>query len=136
MSANTTTGSSDALEVNRASEADAIVAEGDGGAELDRISDIDAPKSEIDSVQPEIPDATTTALHPKTRTSETEAAHLGGWVEHPDAAQNQVQAASQSNSTLPLLDPDDLVTPDAVEQHQPWWMRLTPQIAVAVVPKM
>ena len=99
MSANTTTGSSDALEVNRASEAKAIVAEGSGGAEVEKISDIDAPKSEIDSVQPEIPDATTTALHPKTLTTETEAAHLGGWVEQADAAQNQVQPGSQSNST-------------------------------------
>ena len=80
MSANTTTGSSDALEVNRASEAKAIVAEGSGEAELDQISDIDAPKSEIDSVQPNIPDTSTTGLHPKTLTSETEAAHLSGWV--------------------------------------------------------
>ena len=131
MSANTTTGSSDALEVNRASEAKAIVAEGSGGAEVEKISDIDAPKSEIDSVQPEIPDATTTALHPKTLTTETEAAHLGGWVEQADAAQNQGKKGSQSNSTLPLLDPDDLVTPDVIEQQQPWWMRVTPQIAVA-----
>ena len=131
MSANITTGSSDALEVNRASEAKAIVAEGSGGAEVEKISDIDAPKSEIDSVQPEIPDATTTALHPKTLTSETEAAHLGGWVEQADAAQNQGKPGSQSNSTLPLLDPDDLVTPDVIEQQQPWWMRVTPQIAVA-----
>ncbi len=131
MSANTTTGSSDALEVNRAFEAEAIVAEGDGGAEAEKISDIDAPKSEIDSVQPEIPDATTTALHPKTLTTETEAAHLGGWDEQADAAQNQGKPGSQSNSALPLLDPDDLVTPDAVEQQQPWWMRITPQVAVA-----
>ena len=131
MSANTTTGSSDALEVNRASDAKAIVAEGSGGAELDQISDIDAPKSEIDSVQSKIPHPSTTGLHPKTLTSETEAAHLGGWVEHPDAAQNQGKAESQSNSTLPLLDPDDLVTPDVIEQQQPWWMRVTPQIAVA-----
>ncbi len=131
MSANTTGGSSDALEVNRVSEAKAIVTEGSGEAELDQISDIDAPKSEIGSVQPKIPDTSTTAFHPKTLTSETEAAHLGGWVEHPDTTQNQVQPGSQLNSTLPLLDPDDLVTPDAVEQHQPWWMRVTPQIAVA-----
>lgn len=129
MSANTT-GSSDALEVNRASEAKAIVAEGSGGADLDQISDNDAPKSEIDSVQSKIPHPSTTGLHSKTLTSETEAAHLGGWVEHPDAAQNQGKKESQSNSTLPLLDPDDLVTPDVIEQQQPWWMRVTPQIAV------
>lgn len=84
------------------------------------------------NVQPEIEDADSApARQPKAELNEAEVADLGGWQEQEEVESTHQQTGSRASTSLPLLDQDDLVTPEQIEKEQPWWMRPTPQMVVA-----
>lgn len=84
------------------------------------------------NVQPEIGNADSAQPNQaKASLNEAEVAHLGGWQEQDEAENTHHQTGSASSNPVPLLDQDDLVTPEQIKKEQTWWMRPTPQIVVA-----
>lgn len=82
-------------------------------------------------VQPEIHESSLAQAQPvEANHAQTELASLGGWQEL-EIEHTQLQPQTGASSPVPLLDRDDLVTPEEIQQEQPWWMRPAPRITVA-----
>lgn len=77
-------------------------------------------------------------LHPEvypdvhSEIQERDIASYGGWEDAPTTVAAPHQAAApQVPGTMPLLDEEDHVSPDLIQQEQPWWMKPGPRMIVA-----
>lgn len=69
-------------------------------------------------------------VHPEVQ--DAELASYGGWQEQEvQDAQQPSQPKSVSSGPMPLLDEDDLVSPEQIQQEHPWWMQPFPRMVVA-----
>lgn len=72
--------------------------------------------------------------HPEVQ--EQDLASYGGWEEAPTPTPTPTAAPEQTPQSqvpgaMPLLDEEDHVSPDLIQQEQPWWMKPGPRMIVA-----
>lgn len=69
-------------------------------------------------------------VHPEVQ--ERDIASYGGWEDASTTVAVPQQASGpQATGTMPLLDEEDHVSPDLIQQEQPWWMKPGPRMIVA-----
>lgn len=77
-------------------------------------------------------------LHPEVypdtyrEVQEHDLASYGGWEDASTTVAVPQQAVqTQATGTMPLLDEEDHVSPNLIQQEQPWWMKPGPRMIVA-----